>query len=833
MNNKDNIHSTSQSHKNRLKDYKINPENIPRPNALNEMYHNELKEPIYVTSISTIPPFSSTFFKVIENENSSCRFIRSTITCLPSNQKLLNDINLPLGIYFQPFNSLLEDEENKMYKNTLNDDDYNEKILRCKRCKSYMNMKYKIAFDDRGQKKMIKCNICGLLNDFSSYTQIDIYDSLSSATLDYKITKKDSTQFYPHLLFAIDISNDISFAFYIIQSLSSLIENIINKENTYLAITLFDSEKIIYFIEEKNDIKIIYQTDINEPFVAVDPKKLFLKAHQSTSIGKILEKISIYLDKLTIKPTNTNVSGAMIAAGFNALVNFGGRIILFSANSCFKGYLSTKIPLSIKVNGKEEDLNNSKEIEEMILKCNKNKIGIDQYIVIDTANKSNYNIYQPNYERYIQNFSRLSNETGGKVSIYPIDYNNLNTITNSTYEKVYYDLSSILTSNTFYDVKVMLRHSQEITCQEILGGFDKKVGEAFELAVADSDFSVGYFFRYSNSLKIGQTVDIQIAVAYYDSFGSEKMRIYNYTLTSTDDVNKLYLSCDVDAMAKMTIMKTISKYPIYPQQVSENQPDVISLVGDYLYKKILSSFKYYRYEGAIDKDPSQLVLPSTLKYYPLYLYSFKRRLKLYSLNKSLHLLNLRNKMMRTSIDKCIKFLFPRFYRIDDIVFDQTYLAKNIIDKSLIIHNIGEVNKYGIIQKPYMLRLSIDNIDFDSAYLIDDGEYIDFLVFNYIEFDFYDDVFHQATWSDCVERNVSEIVEDDNREINKKIRSVIDELRKENMNTIQPLRIFFMNERSIGNNTYLYTKLIEDEFGRECNYVDYLCSLHADIQKMIY
>ena len=41
-------------------------------------------------------------------------------------------------------------------------------------------------------------------------------------------------------------------------------------------------------------------------------------------------------------------------------------------------------------------------------------------------------------------------------------------------------------------------------------------------------------------MKIGQTIDIQIAVAYYDSFGSEKMRIYNYTLTSTDDVNKLY-----------------------------------------------------------------------------------------------------------------------------------------------------------------------------------------------------------------------------------------------------------------------------------------------------
>ena len=64
----------------------------------------------------------------------------------------------------------------------------------------------------------------------------------------------------------------------------------------------------------------------------------------------------------------------------------------------------------------------------------------------------------------------------------------------------------------------------------------------------------------------------------------------------------------------------------------------------------------------------------------------------------------------------------------------------------------------------MLRLSIDNIDFDSAYLIDNGDFIDLIIFDCIQYEFYDNILEKETWSDCVEANISEIVEDDSKKL---------------------------------------------------------------------
>ena len=101
-----NKHNTSQKHKIKRENYQIDPNSIPRPNAFNEIYSNESKEPIYFSFINSIPPFSSTFFKVIESENSSCRFIRSSMTKIPVTQSILQQTHLVFGIYFQPFTNI-------------------------------------------------------------------------------------------------------------------------------------------------------------------------------------------------------------------------------------------------------------------------------------------------------------------------------------------------------------------------------------------------------------------------------------------------------------------------------------------------------------------------------------------------------------------------------------------------------------------------------------------------------------------------------------------------------------------------------------------------------
>ena len=78
-----------------------------------------------------------------------------------------------------------------------------------------------------------------------------------------------------------------------------------------------------------------------------------------------------------------------------------------------------------------------------------------------------------------------------------------------------------------------------------------------------------------------------------------------------------------------------------------------------------------------------------------------------------------NKLLREPIYSTMKFLYPKFYRIDNIKGEQTN-----INNTIKLENIGLINeKYNIIQKPLLLRLSRDVIEFDCAYLIYNGCFI--------------------------------------------------------------------------------------------------------------
>ncbi len=99
---------------------------------------------------------------------------------------------------------------------------------------------------------------------------------------------------------------------------------------------------------------------------------------------------------------------------------------------------------------------------------------------------------------------------------------------------------------------------------------------------------------------------------------------------------------------------------------------------------------------------------------------FKNRILKQHKNENLiyinNTINLMFKLMKIPVYAIIKFLYPKFYRIDDIQNEQIHRYSK--DKSLI-KGISLINQqYGIIQKPYLLSLSKDNFNFDSAFLFD-------------------------------------------------------------------------------------------------------------------
>jgi protein transport protein SEC24 len=93
------------------KDYKINPVAIPRPNQFDEVYRNADKQNIYYTNEETFPPYSTSYYIVNETQNSNPRFIRTTMTRIPTDQSVITNSSLTFGLYCQPFAELDENEK--------------------------------------------------------------------------------------------------------------------------------------------------------------------------------------------------------------------------------------------------------------------------------------------------------------------------------------------------------------------------------------------------------------------------------------------------------------------------------------------------------------------------------------------------------------------------------------------------------------------------------------------------------------------------------------------------------------------------------------------------
>ena len=817
-------HRTSQKHKTPESNYNINPSQIPRPNQYDEIYFNNEKMPYYETNIGTAPPHSTTFYSVKETQNSSCRYIRPTLNSVPISQSLLNETNLLFGICVQPFAEIPDYEEKIPIVQTGDD------IFRCKQCKCYINNKYNISYSAQNKQVAI-CNLCQYENELdinrpgikSEYLSSDFSScpELTKPTIDFIAPKnfKSSKLFVPHYLFMIDISEysyQLNLPSYIINSIKTNLDSFHNMENSYIGFSLYDSKNIYYFYVEKDDVRLTIMGDINDPFCPISLKKLYLRINENKEkIELLLEKINNFIDEKNqnfqenkrIKPVST-ITGVAIKSGVESLLENGGRLMIFTPNPCNHGFGACAPRESFN---KEKDPQKSnpffpqhEKFVEIGEKAANNRIVVDQFIFMS-------NTFD------LSTFSIVSNLSGGQIEFY--NYSTDPNVINSLYEKLHYDLTRILTRPNYYDCKFMLRFTVGIDCVEILGPFNKKLGEAFQLGGCDPDYCYYYNMRLNEYFKNGQKTDIQLVVLFDDNYSNRYLRIFNYSFDMTSEVGNIFTNAEVDSVSKAMIYKEISL--IYKTDFKN--------VRINLENKIINSFKYYRIKEKSGTPSNQLILPVSIRYLPLYVDSFLKTGILSNQNKPEminQIIYIMNKLLRDPIYSTTKFLYPKLYRIDNIENEQ--INEN---KSIKIENIGLVNeKYNIIQKPLLLRLSKDVIDFDCAYLIDNGCYIYLFIFNHIEGNFYFDMFGAQTYEEAKD-TVTNLDEENQSDINQRILNIVSQLRKENGGYFQPLRLFFFEESGIAN-PILANLLKEDKLDEYDNYPGYLCNLHREIQERI-
>ena len=821
-------HNTSQRHKTPTNKYSINPYDIPRPSQEKEIYLNKENLPIYETNLSTSLPFSTKFYTVKETKNSSCKFIRPTINAIPTSPSFFDETGLPFGICVRPFYQINKNESQipKIQNNG--------HIFRCEKCKSYINNKYKFTYS-KLNKQIAICNLChhendlninfqGIKNEYLNNNDISCLE-LINPTIDFIAPQnfKSKKIFVPHYLFMIDISEtsyQLGLPSYIINSIQINLDSIHNYENSYIAFALYDFKNIYYFYIEKDDVRISIMGDINDPFCPLSLKKLYIKiGSNQEKINSLIEKINLFInDKNKNFNNNINIknkqistiTGCAIKSGVDSLLENGGRILVFTCNPCNHGFGASIIREIYLKNNKVKDPHKSNPFfpqhnlfAEIGQKAAKNKIVIDQFIFLSEL-----------YD--ISTFSIASTLSGGDIFFYQ-DVGG--EVPQYLYEKLHFDITRVLTRPNYYNCKFMLRYSKGIDCYEILGPFTKKLGDAFELGGCDPDYCFYYNFRLNQQFKKDEILHIQLAALYEDNYSDIYIRVFNYSFEVIEELPNLFGLLDMNSIMKSLVYKSISL--IY----NTNFQDIKKFLED----KIINTFKYYRINVKKKASASQLIIPLGIQYIPSYINSFFK-LNIFSDNAKSNEINqilyIANKLLREPINRTIKFLYPKFYRIDNIKKGQY----DINNEENRIYNIGLLNeKYNIINKPLLLRLSKDEIDFDSAYLIDDGIFINIFIFNQINSNFYQDLFNIGNFYDLKNIGINELNQENQTELNQRILNIISQLRNENEDYIQPIRIFFFEENDISN--FILNQLLkEDELNGYSNYTEYLCTIHKKIQE---
>ena len=813
-------------------DNRIDALSVPRPSEFEDYYQNSDKKNIFYTSVGSHPPHSTSKFIVKETDNSSCRLIRSSFVKLPINQSLLLKTGILFGLYCQPFAEFNDSEKKIPIVDAF------KGIFRCKNCNSYINNKYNLTYNKNNERILI-CNLCqneNLLNNKDLITEKYFLGSndnfeLINPTIDFispENLSKKTKKFIPHYCIMIDISSisyNLGFPNYVLNSFQSNLNIFKNAENSYICFATYDNKGIQFYSMNKNkEINIIFMNDINNPFSPISPKHIFYNVkNDQDDICILIEKINLYITKRreNKKSSERNIGGSAICAAIDTLYEYGGRVMLFSCTSNKEGFGISSLNndkynsgLSLlNLNSNEDRGKNNQEEEIKLLntenefklfneqnrdfnsiidKCNKNRITVDQFIFGEI-----------DYE--LNKLEQISSCTGGGIYHYKFNQKTIlndiyqNSI-NYYYERLFYDITRIISRNNVYGVNAVLRNTIGIEILEIFGGMYNIINNNtsyFNIASFDPDSSFIYNLKIDDYFINNQKIDFQLAIFYTDNFSNNYLRIINYTILACDSIEKIFADADIDVVIKLILSKELNNMNrIEGIQIREN-----------IIEKICESFASYKKATKQHLSP-QLILPAQIKFLPVLMNSFFKKIY-FKKNKNLDtittMIAFKHFIIRCPIYSILLYLYPKLYKIK---FEDLNLKKKI-------------------------RLSGENVKGDRFYLCCNGIFVDLYVFNYLEMKYYNLFFGYNSFDECIKDIENcKIFKEENLEQSddgKIISEFIEDKRKENIGFYAPVRIFFVQKENALKFEELKNLLVEDEINLEESYCNELVNIHNKIE----
>jgi len=771
---------------------RIDPTQVPRPQAEASEDVREFR----TRSLSTTPvPQASSSYKVIDDGNCNPRFMRMSLNQIPSTRELATRIAIPIAVVIQPMAELPQTETQVPFVTDLQGGP-----IRCRRCRCYVNCH--VQFVDGGRHWV--CNLCGMMNgvepDF--FCTLDAQgrrrDANERPELSLGSYDVQATQEYfnrpatpPAFMFCLDVSKNAvqsgllhSSVQAVLAAVDALAQPSRAQENTVVGVMTYDMQLHFYnlaSVSEEDLPGMLVVPDIDDPFVP-SPNCMVKLNDKRDVIDRLLNGLPGLFQTTNVGEA---AAGSAIKGACMALETTGGKVVCVMGSPPTLGC------------GKVERLDDTNAIgtdrEKKFMSCD-NAFWMEQATLCTKTQVTVDLIACTSTYADLASIGTVCRVTGGQMSYIPrFDYNQHST-------KLRIEISRIVCRPTGFEGVLRVRCSSGLAVQEYFGAFNKTLEGDIELPTIDADKALGVQLKLESDMGADRTTAaVQCAVLYTASDGTRRIRVHTISVLVTNNISTIFRSADLDAVINFTAKRAVAE-PIQ-QTLDATRNQLIAACVQILY--------VYRKFCATNPAPGQLILPESLKLLPLYTLGLLKNKALTldtAIVKTDERAYFRQRLLTLSAGETSTFVYPRLFGLHNMP-----------------PNAGYSNSSGEISLPPTMSLSAERLEAEGAYLVENGETMLMWLGKNLPKSFLQQVFDVHALAEGDAKNLLLVPRDN--ELSRRLVAIVDQIRSRNTSHAM---LTVVQQKDIAEAS-MFSLLIEDRAGSVSSYVDFLCTVHSQIQ----
>jgi len=648
------------------------------------------------------------------------------------------------------------------------------------------------------------CNLCGMMNAVETdyFCTLDAQgkrrDAAERPELSVGSVDIAATQEYfnrpaapPAFFFCLDVSaNSVQsgLLYASVQAVLAAIEDLAQParahENTLVGLMTYDMQLHFYNLAAANedDLPGMHVVpDIDDPFVPT-PSSLVKLSEKRSFLEKLLNALPNLFAHTQVGEAAV---GSAVQAASMALAENGGKVLAVFGNPPTLGCGKVSRLDDMQAVGTEREKKSLSVdcpfFQDLAAQCTKTQVSVD--LVACTSTYAD-----------LVSMGAVCRATGGQLTYVPkFEYN-------THAAKLRHDICRMVCRPTGYEAVLRVRCSTGLAVEQYYGAFHKTLEGDIELPSVDSDKTLATSFKLESDMQADRTTAaIQCAILYTASDGTRRIRVHTISVLVTNNISTIFRSADLDAVINYVSKKAVMEPIILSLEAQRNQ--LIQLCVQILF--------VYRKFCATNPAPGQLILPESLKLLPLYTLGLLKNKTLTldtAIVKSDERAYLRQRLLSLSAAQTSTFVYPRMFPLHAMP-----------------PSAGYANSNGEISMPPTMSLSAERLEPEGAYLLENGETMMIWLGRNVAKSFLQQVFDVHALAEGDAQHL-QLVQRDN-ELSRRVVAVVEQIRSRHA-SFENVQVVMQRE---GGEAQLMALLVEDRAGAVSSYVDFLCTVHSQIQ----